>query len=70
MVLITLEQAFNLGIGRSISVKELTNAFETASGLEINCVVTERRPFNIDAPRIEAGKYRKSCELRFCRRFS
>jgi UDP-glucose 4-epimerase len=48
-------QAYNLGIGKGFSVKELINAFETASGLKINAVVTERRPFNIDAPRMEAG---------------
>ena len=42
-------EAFNLGTGNGISVLELKNAFETASGVTIPFVIAPRRPGDLDA---------------------
>jgi len=42
-------EAFNLGTGNGISVLELKNAFEKASGVTIPFVIAPRRPGDLDA---------------------
>ncbi|CAG0915450.1 unnamed protein product [Notodromas monacha] len=56
-------RAYNLGIGKGLSVKEIIDAFEEASGRKIKTAVVERRPFNIDAPKVMADPGRAMAEL-------
>ncbi len=42
-------EAFNLGTGNGISVLELKNAFEKASGVTVPFVIAPRRPGDLDA---------------------
>ncbi len=42
-------EAFNLGTGNGVSVLELKNAFEKASGVTIPFVIAPRRPGDLDA---------------------
>ena len=52
-------EAINLGTGNGISVLELKNAFEEASGAEVPYVVDERRPGDLAEVYADASKARE-----------
>lgn len=52
-------EAFNLGTGNGISVLQLKNAFEKASGVTVPFVITDRRPGDPDEVYADATKARE-----------